>query len=273
MIVNKTNEMINHEIREKVSHLSDEYKSLTDHNAIGEQKLYKLLEACLEFHYFLVSDSAYQSAFKGMCEFRWHKNTSLTTLIAKAVFGENKQVYSYIKALDLALAKRVGVDGSAGMAQWLKQSGGVSGVTKVRVDGSKAKAERDFRIFVGQNIEIFGLKDKNLAFNCKDLSDHVEHGSQEVAILAKVDTKTGDFNALLLIEEESVMKILWEKRGEGIMTTDAYHRNKDNYLRNLRKTNARYASEVADAMSRITTLKKIAESNIDITKFSEEITV
>ena len=105
MNIDNSNDVIKFNIEHTLDGLRENYGHWRKHIEKGDSILYALLGACLEFHTFLVREADYQSVFKGLCSFSWHKNTGLTTLIAKMVFGaKNKQTYTYIKALDAALA-------------------------------------------------------------------------------------------------------------------------------------------------------------------------
>lgn len=266
-----SNEIINFNLERSIETLNDKYKEWRSYVENGENVLYSLLGECLEFHNFLVCDSEYQSAFKGMCRFSWHKNTGLTTLIAKTVFGvKNKQTYTYIKALDAALAKGVGADGAISMEQWLKENGGVSGVIRGDGNNSKAEIERAYRIRVAQEAERFGLKDKHGSLLSTDLANMIEHGSTDVVLLAQVDRKTGEFKVKWLSEEVGIRNKLWEIRGEAIMKTDAYRQNKDAYIQSIREKNADVAAKICEAFSKITSLKKIEQGVGNISKVCVE---
>ena len=269
---NNSNEIINFNLKHALEILNDKHKVWREYAENGENILYSLISECLEFHNFLVRESEYQSAFKGMCHFSWHKNTGLTTLIAKMVFGaKNKQTYTYIKALDAALAKGIGTAGAVGMEQWLKENGGINGV--IRVDGNKSKAEveRNYRVRIAQEAEKFGLKDKYGAFVSMDLVGEIEHGSNDVVLLASVDRKTGEFTVKWLSEEHGLRDKLWEMRGESLMMTDAYRRNKDAYIEGIRQKNADVAAKICDAFSKITSLKKIEQGAASISKVCVEV--
>lgn len=271
MTSTNSNEVINFNLENAIAILNDKHRAWRAHVENGENILYTLLEECLDFHNFLVRESDYQSAFKGMCRFSWHKNTGLTTLIAKTVFGaKNKQTYTYIKALDAALAKGVGADGAISMEQWLKENGGVSGVIRNDGGNSKAEIERAYRIRIAQEAERFGLKDKYGSLFSTDLANMIEHGSTDVVLLAQVDRKTGEFKVKWLSEEASVRNKLWETRGEAIMTTDAYRRNKDAYIQSIREKNADVAAKICEAFSKITSLKKIEQGVGNISKVCVE---
>lgn len=264
-------EVINFNIEKAISILNDKHKAWRAHVESGENILYSLLEECLDFHNFLVRESDYQSAFKGMCRFSWHKNTGLTTLIAKTVFGvKNKQTYTYIKALDTALAKGVGADGAISMEQWLKENGGVSGVIRGDGGNSKAEIERAYRIRIAQEAERFGFKDKYGAFVSKELVQEIEHGSSDVVLLAKVDRSTGEFTVKWLSEEHAIRNKLWEVRGESMMMTEAYRRNKDAYIQSIREKDADVAAKICEAFSKITSLKKIEQGAGAISKVCVE---
>jgi hypothetical protein len=272
MNINNSQEVINFNIKNAIEILNDQYNVWRNHVENGENVLYSLLDGCLDFHNFLVRDSEYQSAFKGMCRFSWHKNTGLTTLIAKTVFGvKNKQTYTYIKALDTALAKGVGADGAISMEQWLKENGGVSGVIRSDGGNSKAEIERAYRIRVAQEAERFGLKEKHGSLFSTDLANMIEHGSTDVVLLAQVDRKTGEFKVKWLSEEASIRNKLWETRGEAIMTTDAYRRNKDAYIEGIRQNNADVAAKICEAFSKITSIKKIERGVTNISKVCVEV--
>lgn len=272
MTDNNSNEIINFNLERAIEILNDKHKVWRAHVDSGENILYSLLGECLEFHNFLVRESDYQSAFKGMCRFSWHKNTGLTTLIAKTVFGaKNKQTYTYIKALDAALAKGVGSDGAISMEQWLKENGGVSGVVRGDGGNSKAEIERTYRIRIAQEAERFGLKDKFGSFVSKELAQEIEHGSRDVVLLTEVDPNTGEFRVKWLSEEIGIRNKLWEIRGEAMMTTDAYRRNKDAYIESIREKNAEAAAKICEAFSKISSLKKIEQGAANISKVCVEV--
>jgi hypothetical protein len=183
MIENNSNELIKFNLENTLEGLRENYVTWCKHVEKGESILYALLGTCLDFHNFLVREADYQSAFKGLCSFSWHKNTGLTTLIAKMVFGAtNKQAYTYVKALDAALAKGIGSNGAIGMEQWLKENGGINGVIRVDGGNSKSEIERAYRIRIAQNAEQFGLKDKHGSFFSADLANMIEHGSTDVVL-------------------------------------------------------------------------------------------
>jgi hypothetical protein len=271
MTNNISNEVIKFNVEKEINGLQEVYAKLNKHVKQGDRMLYELLAACLEFHNFLVRDQDHQSVFKGLCRFSWHKNTGLTTLIGKTVFGVgNKQTYMYIKALDKALAKGIGTTGAIGMEQWLKENGGVAGVIKNGSGSSKAEVERNYRVRVALDSEMFGLKDKYHSFVLPDLASQIEHGSTDVVLLAKVDSKTGEFKIKWLSEEVGIRNKLWEIRGEAIMTTDAYRRHKDAYIERIRARNAETAAKICEAFSKITSIKKIEQGAANISKVCVE---
>jgi hypothetical protein len=272
MNIENSNEVIKFNIEHTLNGLNEQYNNWRKHVQQGDGMLYALLSACLDFHNFLVREADYQSVFKGFCNFSWHKNTGLTTLIAKTVFGaKNKQTYAYIKALDAALAKGIGAAGAMGMEQWLKENGGVSGVIRSESGKSKSDIERTYRIRIGQNAEQFGLKDKHGSFFSADLANMIQHGSTDVVLLAKVDRSTGEFTVKWLTEEIGIRDKLWETRGEAIMTTDAYRRNKDAYIEGIRQKNADAAAKICEAFNKITSIKKIEKGTSNISKVCVEV--
>lgn len=272
MNIENSNEVIKFNIEHTLNGLNEQYNNWRKHVQQGDGMLYTLLSACLDFHNFLVREADYQSVFKGFCNFSWHKNTGLTTLIAKMVFGaKNKQTYTYIKALDAALAKGIGSNGAMGMEQWLKENGGINGVIRVDDGNSKAEVERNYRIRIAQEAEKFGLKDKYGSLFSADLAGMIEHGSTDVVLLAEVDRKTGEFKVKWLSEEVSIRNKLWETRGEAIMTTDAYRRNKDAYIESIREKNAEVAAKICEAFSKITSIKKIEQGVANISKVCVEV--
>ncbi len=260
MEIAKSTEVITYEVKETITSLDARYKEWLDHVKAGEGMLYNLLEACLSFHNFLLANDEHQTAFKGLCLFNWHKSTSLMTLVAKQVFGpQNKQVYDYIKALNAAFAKGIGADDAMGMAQWLKENGGISGVISATKKPTKAEIERGFRIHVANNAEQFGLVDRLGSFTCAEMAAAIEHGSGDVVILATVNRQTGEFQPKLISEHVPLRNKLWELRGEAIMETEAYHRTKDAFLAKIRQKNAVYAAEVVNAFKKISSPKKTEE--------------
>ena len=271
MTKNIPNEVIKFNVENKITGLQEIYENWVKHVDKGDGMLYTLLGACLDFHNFLVRESDCQSVFKGLCRFSWHKNTGLTTLIAKTVFGvSNKQTYMYIKALDKALAKGIGAEGAIGMEQWLKENGGVSGVIRNNSGNSKAEIERDYRIRIAQDSEKFGLMDKHASFVSPELASMIEHGSSDVVVLANVDRKTGQFTVKWLSEQDNIRNMLWELRGEAIMTTEAYRRNKDAYIESIRAKNEEIAAKITEALSKITSIKKIEQGVANINKVCVE---
>lgn len=272
MNIEKSNEIIKFDIGKVLNNLSEQYDDWVKHVKHGDNMLYDILSGCLDFHNFLVREADYQSVFKGLCKFSWHKNTGLTTLVAKVVFGaNNKQVYTYIKALDAALAQGIGTEGAVGMAHWLKENGGVSGVIGKDAGSSKAKIEREYCIRIAQNAEQFGLADKHGSFVSMGLANMIEHGSTDVVLLANVDRNTGEFKVKWLTEEVEIRDKLWEIRGAAIMTTPAYERHKDTYIEGIRQKNAVAADKICEALSKITSLKKIKQGNANIGKVCVEI--
>ncbi len=270
MDIAQSKEVITHNVKQAVDLLTQQYSEWVAHVKAGDGLLYELLEGCLEFHNFLVSKDDYQVAFKGLCLFNWHRSTPLVVLVAKQVFGSrNKQVYDYIKALNAALAKGVGANGGIGMAQWLKENGGISGVVKANGNVSKAQIEREFRIHVAYNAAKFGLKDRLGSFICKEMAAGIVNASQDVVILATVDRKTGEFTPMLLCEDLGIRRTLWEMRGDAIMATPEYHRAKDTYLSDLAKKNAKTAAEVMNAFKKVPSAKKVQEQLDVISKVCE----
>ena len=272
MNIENSNEVIKFNIEHTLDGLRENYGHWRKHVEKGDSILYALLGACLEFHNFLVREADYQSVFKGLCSFSWHKNTGLTTLIAKMVFGaKNKQTYTYIKALDAAIAKGIGSNGAIGMEQWLKENGGINGVIRKDGEGSKAEIERVYRIRIAQNADQFGLKDKYGSFVSKELMSEIEHGSSDVVLLAEVDRNTGEFSVKWLSEEHGIRNKLWEIRGESMMATEAYRRNKDAYIESIREKNAEAAAKICEAFSKITSIKKIEQGVANISKVCVEV--
>jgi len=260
MEIAKSTEVITYEVKQTITALDASYKAWLEHVKTGEGMLYSLLEECLTFHNFLLTNDEHQTAFKGFCRFNWHKSTPLMTLVAKQVFGhKNKQVYDYIKALNAAFAQGIGADGAMGLAQWLKENGGISGVISANKKPTKAEIERSFRIHVAGNAEQFGLVDRLSSFTSMEMAAAIEHGSGDIVILATVDRHTGKFQPKLISEDVPLRNKLWELRGEAIMETSEYHRNKDAFLEKLRQKNAVTAAKVANAFNKINSPKKTEE--------------
>lgn len=153
----------------------------------------------------------------------------------------------------------IGADGKMGMAQWLKENGGISGVNSTGSSATKAEIERKFRIHVAGKAEQFGLVDRLGSFTSMEMAAAIEHGSGDIVILATVDRKTGKFQPKLISEDVSLREKLWEMRGAAIMETSEYHRNKDTFLEELRQKNAITAAKVANAFKKISSPKKTEE--------------
>lgn len=240
--------------------MDNSYKEWLEHTRTGDGMLYNILEGCLNFHNFLLMNDEHQTAFKGICRFNWHKSTSLLTLVAKQVFGShNKQVYGYIKALNAALAQGIGTDGTVGMAQWLKQNGGVAGVVRATDKQSKAEIERSYRIHVARNGKEFGLLDRISSFNSPQMAAAIEHGSGDVVILATVNRATGDFQPKFMTEYLPIRHKLWEMYGEAIMSTPNYHKKKDAFIGKIREANSVRAAEIEIAFKKVVPPKKVEE--------------
>ena len=103
---------------------------------VATNTLYALLEASLEFYYFVTKSKSNEEAFKRVINKTkqgtkdiW-KKTSTLMIIVKNVFGDNKKSYAYATALKKAIEAKIGTEGNISMWEFLAQNNGINGVIR-----------------------------------------------------------------------------------------------------------------------------------------------
>lgn len=226
--VNNTN--ANTRIADALAQLHTTYTEWMRLQQLTENKLYKLMNGCLQLCYLAKSTDAHMSAFKKQCAFKWGRNTKLTVMVAKRVFGEdNKQAHSYAKALEIAIEEKVGTEGEIDMITWLRSNGGISGV--VRGTGSKVskrkniiELEREHTIRVGRDAEKYG-KGAKYKF---DVSEKFMEAlrTDDVLLLCRVDRKSKQLAVYAIDENSDATDKYYEQLGESVIESEAYTKYK-----------------------------------------------
>jgi len=261
-------EVLKFDLKSKIDQLSSQYEHWRKHMEEGDKLLYALLDSCLKFHKFLIANENYQTPFKDLCLFHWNRNTSMMTLVAKRVFGpNNKSVYPYIKALNLALQLGIGNEGEPSLSAWLKSNGGIAGVTKPPSNASQAQAERDFRIHLAHNYSQFGLTLQFKPFKSETLANQIQHGSKHIVVLLSYDKKTQEFQTLFMSEHAIRVRNMLEDMGDAIIDTGGYLKHREDYLGSLIKRNSAAAEELKDMLLSPRNGKALQPSNDDETLF------
>jgi len=222
---------VNIQISDALDKLSIRYKQWIRLQKMTEEKLYKLLDGCLQLCYVARSTEAHMSALKKQCGFKWGRNTKLTVLVAKCVFGaDTKQVHNYAKALETAIEEGVGTAGEADMVTWLRGHGGISGV--VRGTDSKAgkrsniiELERAYTTRVGRDAEKYGRPVKFKFDVSANFIDKLR--TDDVVLLCKVDRKSKQLAIYAVDEDCSVVSKYYEQLGTHIMQSEEYVRYKN----------------------------------------------
>ena len=253
-----TNEMLTIEVGKTLTELQNKHAEWDKQQRYADTLLYTLLEGCLDFYYFLRKDESFESAFKGMCGFKWNTSTTLASLITKSVFGAKaKKVYAYSKALTAAVDNGIGMDGSIGMAQWLKENGGVNGVIRDKAGDSKAKAERDYTIWVGKNYDRFGVKEKFQPIDAPQILELID--DEEFVLLVQRDTETGKLIPKWFTDSESLREGIYKERGEVLMKREVYAERRAEVIAELQREGDEATEKVLEALNAVKSKVAAAE--------------
>ena len=209
------------EMEEFITKLRDQRNRWMQQQEKADTFLYKLLDGCLQLYYLLRADEDYETAFKGFCHFKWNSKTRLTVLICKIVFGEeNKAGYAYAKALEAAIAQKIGTTGKVGMMQWLKQSGGINAVIRPRKDEEdNGLGERAFRIEVAKTAVPLTNKIRTEPFSSPFLAQEF---SGPFVLLCERDHKNGMINIRFATDKDKYVEDLFALLGHQYMQTKSY---------------------------------------------------
>jgi hypothetical protein len=218
------------QISDALDKLSITYKQWMRLQKMTEEKLYKLLDGCLQLCYVSRSTEAHMSALKKQCGFKWGRNTKLTVLVTKCVFGaDTKQVHNYAKALEIAIEEGVGTAGEADMITWLRGHGGISGVvrgkeSKVGKRSNIIELERAYTIRVGRDAEKYGSTVKFKFDVSAKFIDKLR--TDDVVLLCKVDRKSKQLAVYAVDEDGGVADKYYEELGKNILLSEDYAKYK-----------------------------------------------
>jgi hypothetical protein len=242
-------EMLAIEVEKTLTELQSKHAEWDKQQRYADTLLYTLLEGCLDFYYFVRKDERYETAFKAVCGFKWNNKTTLTTLITKAVFGAKaKKGYAYAKALAAAVRSEIGTSGNVGMAQWLKENGGVNGVIREKGGESKAQVEREYKALVGRNVERFGFKPKDYELGDDKLERMM---GEECLLLVLRDKETNKFLVRWVTQKESLLNAAYEDLGESTMASDNYRERRVEVVQKLKEEGDEAAAEVLEALNAV----------------------
>ncbi|MEX0384281.1 hypothetical protein [Spiribacter pallidus] len=245
-----SNEMLTIEVEKTLHELQSKHAEWDKQQRYADTLLYTLLEGCLDFYYFVRKDERYESAFKSVCDFKWNSKTTLATLITKAVFGAKaKKGYAYAKALAEAVRSEIGVNGNVGMAQWLKENGGVNGVIRNEKGESTAKAERDYRILVGKNSERFGIKAKVAPIHAPQLAEVI--GDEECVMLVARNADTEELIVKYMSNSNAIKDRMYERLGELTMGKEAYREKRAEVIEEIEQEGDEATQEVLEALNAV----------------------
>lgn len=251
-----SNEMLTIEVEKTLNELQKKHAEWDKQQRYADTLLYTLLEGCLDFYYFMRTDERYETAFKAVCGFKWNSNTTLATLITKSVFdAKAKKAYAYAKAITAAINNNVGTDGNVGMAQWLKENGGVNGVIREKSGDSKAKAERDYKILVGKNVERFGAKKRYGDIASPELAELMK---EECLLLVVPDKENGKLVIKWFSYTDKLRDGMYEELGEVMMERDIYRQKRAEVMDELKKEGDEATEKVLDALNSVKV--KVAEA-------------
>lgn len=252
------NAAIKFEIENALEKLHKVHKEWTDLQQLTEKKLYTLLDGCLQLCYLAMSTDEHMSAFKGCCGFKWGRNTKLSVLVAKAVFGADaKQVHSYAKLLEIAIEQKVGKDGNDGMIKWLRDNGGISGITR---GGSKTdnissgnanfiELERMRTISIGRNFEDYGVSARYKFAVSEKYLEHFE--VNEVVLLCKIDRKNSELAVYWADESADTIDKYYEQIGEEVKNSAEYKRRAYEKYAERKELEAAAEFEISGALGNI----------------------
>lgn len=219
-----------HDIDLTLEELRKKHREWVELKQLTEEKLYLLLEGCLDLYYFLMESDAYVTAFKSLCDFKWGKTTPLAVLIAKAVFGPKaKQVHTYAKALTKAFEAKIGKPGKQAMLVWLRDNGGVSGVTRNppiiqnKDAHSNQSLQRDYIKEIGMNAESYGFRLKLTEIENAELAKHIEAAPVSI-ILCSGSSYTNKVKFHSFNADADLIDELYVRLGKQIMGTQEYVR-------------------------------------------------
>ncbi len=256
----------NEQIVNTINALREGYESFVKQQRVAENKLYSVLEGCLDFYYFLQTSDAHALAFKNMCDFKFKADTKLVLLISKAVFGkDNKQHYAYAKALENAVEAEIGKDDDNAMAEWLRQNGGVNGVIRLTHNFQAADIVRDFGSYVLENKHGYNkLKEEireQYTFKNKHLCQVVDEQQRYDCFLYVTVDRSGEQvkieNVVLANEHvDKMYKLLQQFVGKSSQVQNRWFEE----YKELRQKQAEEAAERTDEVAEH--LKKIANALI-----------
>lgn len=245
-----SNEMLTTKVQETLNELQSKHAEWDKQQRYADTLLYTLLEGCLDFYYFMRKDERLESAFKGMCGFKWNSSTTLASLITKSVFGAKaKKGYAYAKALIAAVDNGVGVSGAVGMAQWLKEHGGVNGVIRDKAGDAAAKAERDYKVWVGKNYDRFGVKSKFESIDAPQIYECID--DEEFVLLVQRDTKTGKIIPKWFTDAESLREGIYKEMGESLMEERVYFERRAEVIAELEREEDEATEKVLEALTAV----------------------
>lgn len=256
---NINNAAIEFEIETALSKLHAVHKEWVELKQLTENKLYKLLGGSLQLCYLAMSTDAHMSAFKACCKFKWGRKTKISVLVAKAVFGADaKQVHSYAKLLEIAIEQKIGTSGHTDMAAWLRDNGGISGITRggsndntgnKDSDKNVIELERMRTINIGREFKEYGVSAKYKFAVTEKYLQIFE--ANDVVLLCKVDRKNNELAVYCIDESRDAVDKYYEQLGEEIKNGTEYKRRAYEKYAERKEREAAAEFEISDAIDSI----------------------
>lgn len=270
MIVKNEDAMIN-DMKIVVEELRATYRVVWEKDEEARKALYGLISDCVDFSRLLNAEVKYQDAFKRIINFRWNKHTKLSTLITKMVFGvSNRNAYAYAQVIDAATKAGIDNEGDVKVADWIEQNGGVNKIIRKTKSSTQASEDRNYRIEVGRNAHLYGIRRKIEEFECAELSRTFSDGKSEVVVLLSRNAETGKLSLVWLDNSDEKIDMMYEDLGLKIMSKEAYHENKLKVAKIIQKQKSAADKKVLDELKRISYNSKLrSKSNDDDDEFKK----
>jgi hypothetical protein len=252
------------EILNTLVSLRQGYEDFIVQQKLADNKLYSVLEGCLDFYYFLQTSDAHAIAFKNMCDFKFKADTKLVLLISKAVFGkDNKQHYAYAKALDNAVEAEVGKDENNTMAEWLRKNGGVNGAIRISQKNTNTDIISDFGEYILSmkygHERIEEQMREQYTFNSKHLCQTVDRAQRyDCFLYVTVDRSGEKVKIQHAIFEEDYVKRMYKLLQQYVGTNEDIQNKWFEEYKGIRLKQAEEADEQTEEVAEY--LKKIASA-------------
>lgn len=254
---NIQNNQIRTQVEATISSLREAHEQWTTKQCMAHDALYALLGECLSFLRFLRADEANELVFKEHCAFGWTKKTSLSTLVVKQIFGDEKKTYAYAKVLQAALIENVDMPNQPSMRVWLKQGGGINGVIRPNSAPGKQRAEYLHKQQIGRNSESFGWKSKCGPLTVPQLQPIHKRGHEHVVVFLERLSEENTFELLDYSLDENDIDRAFEKLGARIMKSKGYEQRLADFAISgvAAPNNAEVYERVKEQLSKIGTLR------------------